>query len=131
MNPRKVEWKDGDCWRQVKVKLGWSRNGNLTFEHQGKRYVLKNLLEGTEVVVLEGNRWRKAGRITHFGEIFLGLGETYSEMIECQNKGKTSEQLIMELRNFMHPECYVACDTLDRSEKIIDNLKNAKEVNLQ
>jgi hypothetical protein len=122
VNPRKVEWKDGDMWRQTKVKLCISRSGNYTFEHEAKRYVFKNLFEGTEVVVLEGNKWVKAGRITHFGEIFLDLGESYSEMIERQNRGKTSEQLIAELRNFMHPECR----PLDRAEKTINSLKNAE-----
>ena len=126
MNPRKVEWKDGDCWRQAK-KLGWSRNGNLTFGHQGKWYVLKSLLEGTEVSVLEAGKWVKAGRVDHYGVIFLGPGETFSEALEQQNRGKTTEQIISELHSFMNP-----CPSLDRAQKAIDSLKSqsGKEASL-
>jgi hypothetical protein len=119
---RKVEWKDGDVWRQVKVKLGVSRNSNYTFEHLGNRYVFANLFEGTEVLVLQGNKWIHAGRINRYGEIFLGEGESYSEMIERQNKGKSTEQIIGELRGFMDPA--PACPPLDKAEKTIASLKN-------
>ncbi|MGA3289480.1 MAG: hypothetical protein ABSD42_04485 [Candidatus Bathyarchaeia archaeon] len=128
MISRKVEWREerenGVFWPQIKVKLSISRSGNYTFEHQGKRYVFKNLLEGTEVLVLEGRNWVKTGRITHYGEIFLGLGESYSEMIERQNKGKSEEQIIAEIKSFLHP---VECPSLDRTQKTLDSLKNAKE----
>ena len=107
MTQRKLEWcekrEDGNVWRQAKVRLAWSRNGNLTFEHQGKRYVLKNLLEGTEIIVYEAGQWTAAGHVDHYGTLFLGLGETYSETIMQQNRGKTAEQLISELHNFMNP----------------------------
>ena len=122
MNTRKVEWHEGDCWRQVKAKISFSRNGNMTFQHQCKRYVFKNYLAGTEVLVLQGNKWIKAGRVDKYGTIFLGLGESYSEMIERKNKGKTTEQLITELRDFMKPECA----SLDRAEQTINSLKNAR-----
>ena len=93
MNPRKIEDHRSDgCWYQLKTKIGVSNNGNYTFMHQGKRYVFKNYLEGTEVLVLQGNKWAKAGRIDRYGTIVLGNGESYSEMIERQNKGKTQKQ---------------------------------------
>ena len=122
MNQRKLEWKDGDCWRQVKVKLGWSRNGNLTFEHMGCRYVLKNLLEGTEVLVLQGNKWVKAGRIDRYGTIVLGLDESYSEHLDQVDAGK-SKELMGEIKSFLHP---LECQPLDQAEKTLANLNNAK-----
>ena len=121
MNPRKIEYKDGDTWRQVKIKLSVSRVGNYTFQHQGRRYVFKNLLEGCEVVVLEGNCWRKAGRVDKYGTIMLGLGETYSEMVERQNKGKTEQQIISEIQSFLHP---AECPALDKTQRTLDSLKN-------
>jgi len=121
MQPRKVEWQDGDVWRQSKVKVGFSRNGNMTFQHQGKRYVFKNYLAGTEVLVLQGNKWIKGGRIDRYGTVFLGLGETYSEMIERKNKGKTTEQIIHELKDFLHP---AECQPLDKAEQKINAVKN-------
>lgn len=123
MQPRKVEYQENGHWVQVKLKLSISGNGNYTFVHLGQRYVFKNLLEGTDVLVLHGSfSWVKAGRIDRYGTIMLGTGESYSEMIDRQNAGKSSEQLMSEIKSFLHP---VECPSLDKTQKILDSLKNA------
>jgi hypothetical protein len=78
----RIEWKENDCWKQVDVQVGYSRNNNCYFKHNGTVFVFSSLKEGTEVVTktAEG-KWIKAGRVTR-GGIFLGDGLSYSETNE-------------------------------------------------
>lgn len=83
MNKIAVERKDGSVWRQIIVKLHSSHKGNLFFRLEGNLYVLKNLKEGTTIIMYDkanafGPRWVKAGRVVR-GIAFLGDGESYSE----------------------------------------------------
>jgi hypothetical protein len=76
-----VERKDGDAWRQTRVQLKNSRNGNYWFKLDGSIYVFKDLDEGTEVVVKTEGGWARAGRVAR-GTVFVGEGKTYSESME-------------------------------------------------
>jgi hypothetical protein len=78
-----VQWKSGDAWYEAKVKLSYTRNGNFSFKHDGKRYVLADLKNGAEILVLEQGKWMKAGRVA-WGILFLGEGETYREHCDRQ-----------------------------------------------
>jgi hypothetical protein len=101
VSKRKVEWYEEKTWRSVKVELSFTKNMNYTFKHAEKRYVFKDLRAGTEVLRLQGSGWVVCGRIDKYGTIFLGEGESYSEMNERINKDKSPEQLIAELKAFM------------------------------
>lgn len=78
-----VERKDGDSWRQVRVQVSPSRNGNYVFKLEGAIYVFKDLREGADVVVKTEGSWAKAGRVVR-GTVFLGPGKSYSETMDEQ-----------------------------------------------
>lgn len=74
----KVERQEGRIWRSVLVDMATSRNGNFTFKHDGKIYVFKEKRKGEQVLVLNGEEWVQAGRVTRSG-IFLGEGTSSDE----------------------------------------------------
>lgn len=85
----KVEWKDGEVWRQASVEVQYSRNNNYWFKHNGAVYVFPLLKEGTEVVMKSAEgKWVKAGRVTR-SIIFLGEGLSWSETNERNFKNET------------------------------------------
>ena len=84
----RLEWKDGDVWRQVNIEVKYSRNSNLWFQHNGIFFAFPALKEGAEVVSKNSQgRWVPAGRITR-GSIFLGDGLSFSETNELKFKQK-------------------------------------------
>ena len=89
----KIEWKDGNAWKQSTVEIKCTRNSNLMCEHNGQILVFANLREGAEVVGLEGGKWVKAGRVTR-GMIFLGPGLSYSETNEQLFRGSNPREML-------------------------------------
>lgn len=86
----KLEYRDGEVWRQASVEVSYSRNNNYCFKHNGQIFVYPLLKEGTEVVTktAEG-KWIRAGRITK-GSIFLGDGLSFSETNDLRFKNETT-----------------------------------------
>jgi len=82
-----IEWKDGDAWRQVKVEVSYSSNGNYWFQHNGIIYVFPTLKDGTPVVMKAGSKWIRVGRVIH-NYIFLGDGLSWSETNELKFKAE-------------------------------------------
>ena len=81
MGKRKLEWKDGEVWKQVNLQLQTSRNNNYFVKHNDEVYVFANLKEGQPVVKKVNGKWTQVGRITH-GVIFIGEGKSFSETNE-------------------------------------------------
>jgi hypothetical protein len=68
-----IEWKELDqAWRQVKLDVGVSRNGNYWFKHNSVVYVFPDMKIDS--------KWVPAGRIAR-GCVFIGKAgeETYGE----------------------------------------------------
>ena len=85
----KLEYRDGEVWRQSTVEIGYSRNKNYWFKHNGAVFVYPLLKEGTEVVTKTADgKWVKAGRVTR-GCIFLGEGLSFSETNDLRFKNET------------------------------------------
>jgi hypothetical protein len=85
----KVEWKDGEVWRQVDVQVAVSRNNNLWFKHAGAVYVFPSLKLGVEVVSKNSEgKWLKVGRVAR-DCVFLGEGMSWSETNEAKFKNET------------------------------------------
>jgi hypothetical protein len=90
----KIEWKDGEVWRQASVDVKYSRNSNLYFQHNGAVYAFRLLKEGSEVVMKNSQgRWVKAGRITR-DCIFLGNGLSWSETNELKFKNEQRAEMV-------------------------------------
>lgn len=87
----KIEWQDGQVWRSSMVQLSFSRNGNWTFKHDGKRYVFKEKREGEQVLVLDSEKWLKAGRVTR-NAIFLGEGISSDEYYRSSHGIKEAKE---------------------------------------
>jgi len=86
----RIEWKDGDPWRQADVQLRCSKRGNQYFTHNGALYVFSSFKEGCEVVTkTKEGPWIRGGRVCRNG-IFLGEGLSWSEFHEQKFKNETT-----------------------------------------
>ena len=94
MGKRKLEWKNGEVWKQVDLELRTSRNNNYFVKHNGEVYVFANLKEGQPVVKKINGKWAPVGRITKYSVIYIGEGLSYSETMD-QNAPKTWEPIVM------------------------------------
>jgi hypothetical protein len=92
----KMEWKEGQVWRSVLVRLACSRNGNWTFKHDGMVFVFKEKRQGEEVLMLDSGRWVRAGRVSR-SSIFLGEGISSDEYYQTPEGMKDAEKALRSL----------------------------------
>ena len=89
-----IEWKDGVAWKQSSVDVKCTRNSNLSCQHDGQILVFQNLKEGSEVVSPANGKWRRVGRVTRSGIVFLGEGLSYSEANERLFQGANPREML-------------------------------------
>jgi len=89
-----IEWKNRAVWKQVQADLLHTRNGNCAAKHDGGILVFPSLKEGSEVVSPVDGKWRKVGRVTRTGIIFLGEGLSYSEVNERLFQGADPREIL-------------------------------------
>jgi hypothetical protein len=90
---------NGDkTWRTIRVTVYTSRNGNMTAEYNGERYVWKDMRHGEKVSKLDKatKKWVQVGRVTH-GTVFLGKeGElSYEEYQRTPEALEASRQFLL------------------------------------
>jgi len=90
-----IEWKEGNAWKQSSAEIKCTRNNNLMCMHNGQILVFPTLKEGAEVVAKQCDRWVKVGRITRNQIVFLGQGQSYSEMCESKFASQKWERPVM------------------------------------
>jgi len=90
-----IEWKEGNAWKQSSAEIKCTRNNNLMCMHNGQILVFPTLKEGSEVVGLENGKWRKVGRVARNHVVFLGEGQSYSEMCELKFASQKWERPVM------------------------------------
>jgi len=91
---------DEKTWRNIRVEVSFSRNGNNVAKYGGKIYVWKNMREGEQVLSLVNKKWVKVGRVTH-GTVFIGTAYemSYSEYLYSPEGMKESKHMLEGLIN--------------------------------
>ena len=112
----KIERRDGEFWRSIKVEYGCSRNDNFYAKYHWKAIsniansgnvanrefaeiilVWKSFEEGTPVLEKVGRDWLKVGRITKWGEVFLGEGMSYEEYAHSPEGLEASKRAFQQI----------------------------------
>lgn len=124
----RIERREGDAWLGIKVNVGVSRNGNMYAKHHVEAsdgsFVERVLVwaderEGTPVVEKVAGKWVQVGRLTKYGEVFLGEGMSYGEYARSPEGLEASRKALESLQESRFPKtCNQPIKKLEFSQEV-------------